>query len=218
MGCGTIGWGCLRRDERLVAGWQWRVWFLFHGVALKELVLVHSGRYGDVEEAHHHFIVGLVSPGHRAVWVGIVRIVGGIVVPRDGLQLGTGLDEAGLSQAVAQLPIKIVVHPKQSFTGMTAIDEVVFETLATEMHVRKETEQGGIVRKSAVNFDTIIVSVGRNRDGIVVIGKLQGQDPPAGRMFGKDQTHAGLILARLATRGVVHLEYEIGMRGNELGR
>src|ERR1700693_2177313 len=47
---------------------------------------VHSGGDRDVEKSDHHFIVGLIAPADCYVGVGIMWIVFGIVVPRDGLE------------------------------------------------------------------------------------------------------------------------------------
>jgi hypothetical protein len=60
-------------------------------VALEEAGLVDGSRNGDIEESDHHLVVGLVSPADGAFGIGIVGVVAGIVVPGDGLQLGSGL-------------------------------------------------------------------------------------------------------------------------------
>ena len=52
--------------------------FLFGGTrryANKEVLLVEIGADCDVEEADHHFVVGLVAPADFGVGVGIVVIV-----------------------------------------------------------------------------------------------------------------------------------------------
>ena len=41
----------------------------------EELLLVHVGGNGDVEKANHHFVVGLISPAHGSIGIGIVLVV-----------------------------------------------------------------------------------------------------------------------------------------------
>ena len=65
------------------------------------LGLVQIGADGYVEKSDHHFIVGLIAPADGRVWIGIVRIIFGIVVPGDGLQHGAGGQRERLGKAVA---------------------------------------------------------------------------------------------------------------------
>lgn len=58
--------------------------FLF---ADKKVLLVYPRRNGDIEESHHHFVVGLFAPAHLGIRIRIVRIGLRIVVPRDCLKL-----------------------------------------------------------------------------------------------------------------------------------
>jgi len=115
------------------------------GLAEEKFPLVHRGGDGDVEKANHHFVVGPLAPGDGAVGIGVVDIVGRVVVPGDGLELGSGLDAAGLGKPVAQLPVKIVIHTQEYFGRVVRADEAVFEALPPQMHVWEEAEQGRIV-------------------------------------------------------------------------
>src|SRR5690348_6281276 len=112
----------------------------FHILTRKELMLIHGRGYRHIEEAHHHLVVSLIAPDHGAVGIRIVWIVGGVVVPRDGLQFGSGLDEPRLGKPIAELPIKIIIHAKQSFAVPAGDQQVVLESLAPKVHVRKEAE------------------------------------------------------------------------------
>src|SRR5215472_3867891 len=75
----------------------------------EELLFIHAGRYRYIEEAHHHFFISLASPPYFDIRIRIVGIVFGVVVPADRLQLGVGLQEARLSQSIAELPVKVVM-------------------------------------------------------------------------------------------------------------
>lgn len=44
-------------------------------VADEELLLVKVRGNSDIEEADHHFVVGLVAPGDGTVGIGIVQVV-----------------------------------------------------------------------------------------------------------------------------------------------
>src|SRR5271169_843277 len=75
--------------------------------------LVQIGADGYVEEADHHFIVGLIAPADGGVGIGIVGIIFGIVEPGDGLQNGAGGQRPRLGETITQLPVKIVVYAQQ---------------------------------------------------------------------------------------------------------
>ncbi len=51
----------------------------------EKMLLIQRGRYGDVEEAHHHLVVRLLAPTHGSVRVRIVWIFFRIVIPSDRL-------------------------------------------------------------------------------------------------------------------------------------
>ncbi len=51
----------------------------------EKMLLIQRGRYGDVEEAHHHLVVRLLAPPHGNVPVRIVWIFFRIVIPSDRL-------------------------------------------------------------------------------------------------------------------------------------
>ena len=80
----------------------------------EELRLVHAGIDGNIEEADHHLIGGLLAPGDGGVGVGVVGIVVRVIVDRGRLQLRAGLERQRFRQAVGQLPIEIVIDPQQS--------------------------------------------------------------------------------------------------------
>ena len=46
--------------------------------AHKEVLLVDIGRHRDVKEAHHHFVVGLIAPLDRTIWIRVVSVIGGM--------------------------------------------------------------------------------------------------------------------------------------------
>ena len=60
--------------------------------------LVEIGAHCYVEEADHHFIVGLIAPANGGVGIGIVGIIFGIVVPGDGLQHGASGQRAAVGR------------------------------------------------------------------------------------------------------------------------
>jgi hypothetical protein len=57
--------------------------------------LVEVGGQGHVEEADHHFVVGLFARADGGGGIGVVGILCGIVEPGYGLQLGIGFPESG---------------------------------------------------------------------------------------------------------------------------
>ncbi len=61
------------------------------------------------------------------------------------------------------------------------VNDVVFETLPSQMHVGHETEQGRVIRQSPAGFDAKIGIARRNQK--MVIGELQGQDALPGRLL-----------------------------------
>ena len=122
-----------------------------------------------------------------------MRIVFGVVVPRDGLEDGAGGEGAGLGQAIAQLPVKIVIDAEKSIRRAARFENVVFETFAAKMHVWEKTEQHCIVGQRAVDFHPIVGGTGRNYE--MVVGQLQSQDALSGQLFGEDQADAGLVTA-----------------------
>ena len=54
-------------------------------VVQKEMLLIHPRRHRHVEKSDHHLVVGLISPGNRAVGIGVMSVVAGVVVPGDCL-------------------------------------------------------------------------------------------------------------------------------------
>src|SRR5215472_16273106 len=85
----------------------------FFILANEVMPLIEIRRHCNVKETDHHLVVSLIAPGHSTGWVRIVRIVSRVVVPSDGLELGTRLERTRLAQPVAQLPVEVVVHPQQ---------------------------------------------------------------------------------------------------------
>ena len=184
-------------------------------VAHEELLFIHVGGDSDVEEADHHLFVGLAAPADFYVGIGIMRVVLGVVVPRDGLEFGSGFKEARLGQAIAELPVKVVVvQAQQRLSAAIGMNDVVFEGLAAQVHVRKEAEERAVVGHGAPDIDAVVVGARRNDEG--VIGELQRQHALLRRLLGEDHADAGLVGARFAVGGVVHLEDEVGAGGNEL--
>src|SRR5689334_12801712 len=106
----------------------------------KEMLLVHSSRHSHIEEANHHLVIGLVAPHYRTVRVGIVHIVSRIVVPGNRLQRSPSFHGTRFCQAVAQLPVEIVVHAQHGFDASVSTHEVVLKPLAPKMHMREETQ------------------------------------------------------------------------------
>src|SRR5262244_634790 len=84
-------------------------------LAEEELPLIDTCGHGNIKESNHHLVVGLITPLHRTVWVGIVGIIARVVIPGDRLQLRSRFQESRLCQPVTQLPIKVIVHAEQSF-------------------------------------------------------------------------------------------------------
>src|SRR3984885_13062706 len=173
-------------------------------LANEKLLLINIGGHGDVEKSNHHFIVSLISPADGFVWIRIVAILGSVIEPRDGLQFGSGFQRERLGEVVAQLPIKIVVPAEKSFLRLIGVDDVVFKALAAQMHVRKKTEERGVVRQGAVTLDGKIVGTGRNQK--TVVGELQGDYSLRGRMLCENNSGAGFVFASFAARCVMHLE------------
>ena len=70
-------------------------------MADEEAPFVDAGRDSDVEESNQHFIRGLIAPAHNLAGVWIVRIVGRIIKPADGLERGSRFKGAGFGEFVA---------------------------------------------------------------------------------------------------------------------
>lgn len=183
----------------------------------EEVLFVDGGGDGDVEEADHHFVGGLVAPADGDVGIGIVRIAFGVVEPGDGLEFGSTLQGKRLGEAIAQLPVKIVIHAEERLDGFAAlgfvVDDVVFEFFAAQMHVREKAEKGAIVRERAVDFGAVIGIVGRNDEPVV--RELQGDDALRGRLLGENEADAGLVAGDAALGDVMHLKNKIGAGGDE---
>ena len=113
------------------------------------------------------------------------------------------------------MPVKMIIHSEKRLDAAAGMNDVVLEMLAAEMHVREKIEQNGVVGKSAVDFDAIIVGAGRNDKG--VIGELKAENALRGRRLGEDEAEAGLIGGGVAVRRVVHLENEVGAARDEFG-
>src|SRR5277367_2581246 len=179
----------------------------------EEVGLVEIGAHGYVEEADHHFVVGLIAPADGGVGIGIVRIILGIVVPGDGLQHGAGGQWERLGKAITQLPVEIVIDAEERFGGFIGAQNIVFEAFSAQVHVREKTEQYGVVGKRAVDFHAIIVHA--RGDDEAIVGQLQREDALLRRIFREDKADAGLIRGGMAMRHVVHLKYEIGAGWDE---
>src|SRR5208337_3853083 len=109
-----------RRRNRSAARWHslFLLCSLFRvsvSIPLEEFPLIHARRQRHVEKAHHHFIGGLVTPGHGLRRVGIVGVVFRIVIPGDGAQFRSGFQQTRLGQPITQLPVKVIVHAQQHF-------------------------------------------------------------------------------------------------------
>src|SRR5882724_4394799 len=79
----------------------------------KECPFIHPRGHRDVEESHHHFIVGLLAPANRRCRVRVVGIAGRVIEPSHRLQLRSRLQHARLRKSVAHLPVKVIVHSQQ---------------------------------------------------------------------------------------------------------
>ena len=66
----------------------------------EELVFVEVRRNCDIEEADHHLIVGLIAPLYRAVGIGIVFVMSGVVVPGNGLEICACLKQTRFGQTI----------------------------------------------------------------------------------------------------------------------
>src|SRR5690348_342562 len=114
-------------------------------VADEVAVLVEIRRHGHVEESHHHLVVGLLAPAYGGIRVRVVRIVAGVVIPSDGLQLRACLEQPRYGETVAHLPVEMIMDVEQRFnflvrssTGIPCVmDDVVLEALSAQVHVRK---------------------------------------------------------------------------------
>src|SRR4029077_9330302 len=96
---------------------------------------------------------------------------------------------------------------QQRLDAAIRMDDVILKTFAAKMQVRKEAEQGCVVRQSAEDFHAKIVRLRRNYEA--VIGQLQSQHALHRRLFGEYDSDCGLIGSGSAVGGVVHLENEI---------
>src|SRR4029077_2901109 len=113
----------------------------------------------------------LDSPTHGGCRVGIMRVVARVVEPGQGLELGASLEKPRLRQAVGQLPEEIVVDLEKRLDASIGANNVVREAPAAQMHVRKKTEHGGVVRQSAMHLDAKVGHARRNNEAVV--GQLQ---------------------------------------------
>src|SRR6185437_1524463 len=109
-------------------------------VSHEVLPFIHAWGYGDIEEADHHFLIGLAAPADGLFRIRIVRIVLGIVEPCHRLQLRACLEKTRLRQTVTHLPMKIVVHPKQRFDASVRMHNIVLKAFSPQMHMRKKAE------------------------------------------------------------------------------
>src|SRR6266849_1066900 len=144
----------------------------------EKVLLVHFSRHRDVEKAYHHLVVGLFAPAHLGIRIRIVRVGLRIVVPRDGLKFRSSTQEPRLRQPVAHLPMEVIVDAEQGFDCILRLaigahflaNQVVFESLSTQVHVRKKTEQRGVTRERAACLHAVVRRA--RRYGEVVVGEL----------------------------------------------
>ena len=129
--------------------------------------LVEIGAHCYVEEANHHFVVGLIAPANGGIGIGIVRIIFGIVVPGDGLEHGAGGQLERLGEAITELPVKIVIYAEERLRGFVWAQNIVFEAFSAQVHVREKAQEEGVVGQRAVDFDAIIVHTGRDDEAVV---------------------------------------------------
>src|SRR5260370_42585617 len=66
------------------AGFPWDSLLFFF--ADEKVLFVYASRHRDVEESHHHFVIGLFAPAPLAIRIRIVQVRLGIVVPRAPLK------------------------------------------------------------------------------------------------------------------------------------
>src|SRR5262245_17604680 len=101
----------------------------------------------EVHPTDHHFFPGLVSPVHWSCWVGVVEVVGRVIEVGHAVDLGSFRHEFRL-HSIVTLPVKVITwDPKKHFASPVWISEGVLEVLATQMHVRHETQQIGVLGK-----------------------------------------------------------------------
>ena len=114
---------------------------------MKNFHFIHACRHRHIEKSHHHFVVGLITPLDRAFRIGVVRIATGVVVPGDSLQVATRREQSRLCKLVAHLPVKVVVHPQQGLLGSVGMNQVVFESFPSQVHVGEKTEEQRVIGK-----------------------------------------------------------------------
>ena len=88
--------------------------------ANEKVPFIHAGRNGHIEKSHHHFIRGLVAPGYQLGGIRIVRIVARVVIPGHRTQLCSSLEYSGFSEAITQLPMKVIVHAQKDLNAAIA--------------------------------------------------------------------------------------------------
>ena len=146
--------------------------------ANKEPLLVRLRRHGHIEESDHHFLIGLIAPGHDRYRIRVVRIVARVVIPGDRAHPRSSLQQSRLCEAITQLPVKVIIHAQQRFDRSVTPHSVVFEALPAQVHMGKQAEQRGIVGQRALRPHSK-VSRARGDDERVIV-QLQSDDPCAG--------------------------------------
>src|SRR5438045_1131898 len=100
--------------------------------------------------------------------------------------------------------MEVIIHAQQYFNAAVIAHKIVLESLAAQMHVRKETEKSRIIGERALHFHSEIIGVGRDDERVVI--QLESDDALLGSALGKHDANAGLILIGGAVAGVVHLK------------
>src|ERR1700681_3736162 len=118
----------------------------------------HLGIKSNLEVADHHLIPALVAPADFFRWIGIEFVIRRIVEPRRYFKARTFRQELGLVQDEFQLPVEAVLrHAQQNFFFAGRIDRAELHPLASQMHVRLERNQFGIVLEGSRSLHVIIV-------------------------------------------------------------
>src|SRR5689334_20984355 len=108
-----------------------------------------------------------------------MRVVSRVIKPGDGLKARAGREFTRVQQFVTQLPKKVVANAEECLFAAVRLQDVVVESLASQVHMREEAQESGVIKKRSMHFHSKVVYSGWNQE--VIVRELKRQNTPADR-------------------------------------
>ena len=159
----------------------------------------------------------LLAPAHLVARIGIRRVSGRIVIPRDAAQHRSLGHQLGLFEHVDVLPFELVPrHVEQHLALPVGIHRLEPERLSAQVHVRQKRINQRVLIEAMVSLRREIGVAGRDLQ--VHVDGRDGRHLLADRLgIGEDQADLAAVGLSACRAGVMHLEHQLRPGRNQLG-